>query len=75
MNVRQVRRKIEWTPDGEYEGWWPGPLRKQDLHFNGYRTIDEAVAAPVRVYFSNGPMLIEGVRQNILDRVIGILRQ
>jgi hypothetical protein len=20
----------EWTPEGEYEGWWTGPLRKQD---------------------------------------------
>jgi hypothetical protein len=72
-SIHQVRTTIE--RDFRYrkwQAWWYGPLVLVRLPAKGHATMDAAMQRPLRMVLTEGPMLLTGIRQKIVGRVVGI---
>jgi hypothetical protein len=71
--IYQVRSKVlRDERSREWQAWWYGPLIPEALPAKGHATAEAAMLKPLRFVLSEGPMLLTGIRQKIVGRVIGI---
>lgn len=72
-SIHQVRTTIERDIRyRKWQAWWYGPLVPAAFPSKGHATMDAALQHPLRMVLTEGPMLLTGIRQKIVGRVVGI---
>jgi hypothetical protein len=72
-SIHQVRATIERDIRyRKYQAWWYGPLVPAAFPAKGHITMEAAMQRPLRMVLTEGPMILKGIREKIVGRVIGI---